>query len=439
VARPTLSVKLADKGAWKRLATSSSQKRDRVDKVTGKVWLLEQSMSAAVQEHEQTLIYRPSQVLMRLPLKFSWEVTRRHPYYLHFWQASRTPVSGADSQAQAFHAVASALLLAIGFTGEPIDPALDFENLDEQQLLGAWGDGAIAPLTIRGFVGVLTLLPSPVRAAIGRFLVETSSGSDDVPDRFQRRKRLSELAIPELDQHPRLPMISVNLHAADRMILDAVRAQLRIWRRQFNVRAPRRHDALLRDYLRAWDMREGWTGSTYDACQEMRFREISRELRVPIRTIANRFASAFHLIAGHAYTPELWARIIGPIKLATLFLQPGETARISGRRPLKSKTRRPVPETVLQPRKKKQEQDQEGEEKGHDTGLVEAKSVIRDDIASVDLVMDIQTLVARGRSDQQIMEELELESDADARLVGYLRDRLTESRTGSSRRRASTT
>jgi len=231
-------------------------------------------------------------------------------------------------------------------------------------------------------------------------------------------------------------MISVNLHAADRMILDAVRAQLRIWRRQFKVRAPRRHDALLRDYLRAWDMREGWTGSTYDARQEMRFREISTNLRVPLRTIANRFESAFQLVVGHPYTPELWARIFGPIKLTTLFLPPGETARVSGRRPLKSKTRRPVPETVLQPKKKGQEEP--NEEMDHAAGLVEAGSAILDDIEALDLVMDIQALVARGLNDQQIMEKLELGSDADARLVGYLRDRLTESRTGASGRTSKT-
>jgi hypothetical protein len=335
------------------------------------------------------------------------------------------------------HAVARALLLAIGFTGEPIDPALDFGNLNEEQLLGAWGDGAIAPLSIRGFVGVLTLLPATVRSVIGTFLVDTARGTDDVEDRFERRRRLTELTLAELDQHPQLQMLSINLHAADRTILDAIRGQLRIWRRQFNVRSPRRHDALLNDYLRVWDMREGWTGSTYDTRQEMRFREISTSLHVPLRTIANRFASAFRLIVGHPYSPELWARIFGPIKLASLFLPPGETPRVSGRRPLKSKTRRPVPETVLQPRKKKQEEP--NEEMDHATGLVEAKSAIRDDIEAVDLVMDIQTLVARGLDNQQIMEELELGSDAEARLVMYLRDRLTESQTGTNRRRASAT
>jgi hypothetical protein len=388
-------------------------------------------------ENERTLICRPSQVLMRLPLRFRWEVTRRHPYYLHFWQAARTSPLAVDPRVRLMNETARMLLLAIGFTGEPINPAMDFENLNEEQLLGAWGDGAIAPLNIRGFVGVLTLLPATVRSAIGMFLVDTARGSDDVQDRFERRRQLAELTLVELDQHPQLPMLSINLHAADRTILHAIRGQLRIWRRQFNVRSPRRHDALLDDYLRVWDMREGWTGSTYDTRQEMRFREISTSLHVPLRTIANRFASAFQLIVGHSYTPELWARIFGPIKLASLFLPPGETARVSGRRPLKSKTRRPVPETVLQPKKKKQEEP--NEEMDHAAGLVESESAIHDDIDAADKVMDIQALVARGLNNQQIMEKLELKSDDDARLVEYLRERLTESRTGTSRRRASTT
>jgi hypothetical protein len=92
---------------------------------------------------------------------------------------------------------------------------------------------------------------------------------------------------------------------------------------------------------------------------------------------------------------------------------------------------------VLQPKKKKQEEP--NEEMDHAAGLVESESTVLGDFEDVDLVMDIQALVARGLNDQQIMEKLELRSDADARLVAYLRDRLTESRTGTSRRRESTT
>ncbi len=382
--------------------------------------------------NDQQLICRPSQVLMRLPLRFRWEVTRRHPYYLHFWRSARTPTLPDDNRARALRAGAQALLLAIGFSGDPIDPAMDFENLNEQQLLGAWGDGAIAPLRIRSLVGVLTLLPAPVRSAIGRFLVDTAGGSDDAQHGFERRRQLTELAIPVLDQHPQLPMLSINLHAADRMILDAIRSQLRVWRRQLGVKSPRRHDALLNSYLRAWDMREGWTGSTYDTRQEMRFREISASLHVPIRTIANRFTSAFQLIVGHRYTPELWARIFGAIKLSTLFLQPGESPRVSRFRPLKSKTSRPVPETVLQPQK-----DQQDEENDGATGLIEAARDTANDLQEAELVMDIQELIGRGFNDQQIIEKLELGSDRALQLVGYFRERLTESRTGVSRRRAS--
>ncbi len=392
-------------------------------------------MSTAVQsDTERRLVFRHSQVLMRLPLQFRWEVTRRHPYFLHFWRAARTSALAVDPRVRRMNEAARMLLLAIGFTGEPIDPALDFENLDEQQLLGSWGDGAIAPLTIGSCVCLLTLLPAPVRSAIGTFLVDTARGSDDVRDRFERRRRLTELPVPELDQHSQFPMLSINLHAADRMILDAIRAQLRVWRRQLNVRSPRRHDALLNAYLRVWDLREGWTGSTYDVQREMRFREISSNLQVPLRTIANQFASAFQLIVGHRYTPELWARIFGPIKLSSLFLQAGETPRVSGRRPLKSKTRRPVPESVLQPQER-----QENRENEDATPFLEAAGATRDDIEAVDLVMDIQALVARGLNDQQIVEKLELQSDTEARLVSYLRNRLTESRTGTSRRRASAT
>jgi hypothetical protein len=380
-------------------------------------------------EQGQGPFYRSSQALLRLPLEFRWEVTRRHPYYLHFWQAARTPPPPADPQARLLNQGAKMLLRAIGFTGQPIDPALDFKHLEDDQLLNAWRDGAIAPLSIRGFVGVLSRLPAPARLVIGNFLVETADGSDNVEDRFERSRRLTELPFPELDQHPQLPMISVNLHAADRMILDGMRSQLRQWRQQFNVRSPRRHDARLTSYLRAWDMREGWTGSAYDTQREMRFQEIGRRLKTPLRTIANRYSSAFQHIVGYPYSPELWARIFGPIKLSRHFLGSGEIPRVASRRPLTTKTRRPIPETVLQP-------------SGHSdnaTGLVEAANLICDDRQGIDLAIDIHGLIVRGLDDQQIMEKLRLQTDLGARLVAYLRGRLTESRTGKGRRRASRT
>ena len=367
---------------------------------------------------EQRLVRRPRDVLMQLPPQFRWEVTRRHPYYLSFWQAARATVLEADPRVRLMKDAARILLLAIGFTSEPIDPATEAATLDEGQLLAAWRDGAVAPLSIRGFVGVLSMLPATARLAIGNFLVDSASGSETVEDRFERSRQLHELALPELDQHPDLPMISVNLRASDRTILAAVRALLRDWRRRFNVRAPRRRNDRLDDYLRAWDMREGWTGSTYDVEREMRFREIAGQMRGSIRTIANRYESAFQLIVGHPYSPELWVKLFGPLKLSRHFTT--GTPRVSRRRPFRSRTPRPVPETVVQP----QRYDNDA------TGLLEAAGMTFDDLASADLLMDVEELLKRGCTDAQIMERLDLQTDADARLITYLRERVTEARGG---------
>ena len=48
-----------------------------------------------------------------------------------------------------------------------------------------------------------------------------------------------------------------------------------------------------------------------------------------------------------------------------------------------------------------------------------------DDTASIDLLMDLETLIGRGLSDADIARELEL---SDPALVGYLRTRLGDFR-----------
>jgi hypothetical protein len=361
------------------------------------------------------IVLRPTKFVMQLPVRFRSEFTRRHPYYPNFWRVARKSSLGADPRIQLMNEAARIILGGIGFTGEPVDPATSHESLGMDQLPTAWIDGAVAPLNLRGFVAVLLALPPSTRMEIGNFLAESALGSNDLPDRFKAQRRLAELVAPELDQYPDVAMISVNLHAADRTILSAVRALLKGWRPKFNVRATRRRDDRLEDYLRVWDLREGWTGAKYEVHGERRFHEIAREIKAPIRTVANRYASAFRIIVGHPYRPELWLHLFGLLKLSDL-VGAGEFSRIAQRRPWRSKSLRPVPATVVQPER----------DENDATQLLHAAGVSSDEIATTDLLMDIESLIVKGRSDAQIMEDLELTADADVRLVAYIRDRVTE-------------
>jgi hypothetical protein len=49
------------------------------------------------------LLFRPIEVFNQLPVKYRWEFTRRHPYYLEFWRPAREfREQPSDDQAMRF-------------------------------------------------------------------------------------------------------------------------------------------------------------------------------------------------------------------------------------------------------------------------------------------------------------------------------------------------
>jgi hypothetical protein len=57
-------------------------------------------------------------------------------------------------------------------------------------------------------------------------------------------------------------------------------------------------------------------GAQYDGSQEHTLRQIAQERGIPLSTAANRYRSAFRLIVGRDYSPDLRARLIGFLKLS---------------------------------------------------------------------------------------------------------------------------
>ena len=78
----------------------------------------------------QKVLLRPEREFLQLPVKFRWEATRRHPYYLRFWRIASRPDPLGPMEAQSRDA-ARLLLQAVNVRGVPVDPALSFEELDE--------------------------------------------------------------------------------------------------------------------------------------------------------------------------------------------------------------------------------------------------------------------------------------------------------------------
>ena len=71
------------------------------------------------QFESREMLRRPEFHLDRLPLQFRWEVTRRHPVYLQIWP--------------------------IQVVGEPIDPAVSFEDLPEENASSLFFRDALQP------------------------------------------------------------------------------------------------------------------------------------------------------------------------------------------------------------------------------------------------------------------------------------------------------
>lgn len=84
--------------------------------------------------HDGFGIYgRSHEFLHDLPVKYRWEFTRRHPYYLSCWElakAYRHSTASDDPQLKTLRHWAFLMLGYIGVTGEPVDPTTPFEDLD---------------------------------------------------------------------------------------------------------------------------------------------------------------------------------------------------------------------------------------------------------------------------------------------------------------------
>ena len=124
--------------------------------------------------------------------------------------------------------------------------------------------------------------------------------------------------------------------------------------------------------------------------------------------MANRYRSAFEMIAGHPFTPELWWRLFGPLKFSELLGGLAATLSAPVLHHLRTPARRPVPDSRVSP-----QTDQE-----HTVGITEGGSPVRDDIKTIDLLIDLRDLIGRGLSDEEIAQRLDLKNP---KVVAYFR------------------
>jgi hypothetical protein len=348
-----------------------------------------------------------------------WEVTRRHPYYLAWWRYARDhyrnePVG--DQAESLLRQAAVAILAAISVCDTPPNPNVAFEQLSAEDLNPAWLSGAVHPITMRGLAALLiAALPKDTVGYVGAKLIEAAC--DDIEDEPPRRiKALSELSIldkPGLDAYPDEPIVSINPAASGRQVNEAVTQLLPQWKQERNLLEKRDRSDKYADYLRVWDLREGWHDGTYYRTQERMLREVASDLQMSLTTVHNHYRHAFEMIVGHPYSPQLWFRILGPLKLSDLYGT--ELGPVSRNRPSTSPTRRDIPESVLT----------SPSVDGSTRGPIALGATSSGDVEFLRLLHDIHRLVVQGWTDRAIVERLEL-PEAFIPAIPYLRQRGSE-------------
>jgi hypothetical protein len=367
------------------------------------------------------VVRRPLEVILPLPTATRWEVTRRHPYYLrhwslasqHFRQPSSDPVQLQEEQ------VAVLMLQVLGIDRDAPAPELGPDQLGDAAMGQNWQGGAIAPLTNFAMAAHFLLrLPPEDRQTLGRFLAESAAvDTKDPYALYALLAQLDRLSIPTLRTAIAPFFFSLNIQAPIAAITTAVEANARRLKEEHGVAEHRRRDDKHDDYLRVWDLREGWIGGEYDVSKELTLKRIGRQLEVSESTVVNRYRSAFRLIVGWPFTPELWAQVIGSHKLK--FIAKSNTGNLpfrTLRRRWTAPTTKPVSETTLSGRFA----DEAGEP------LLNTFCATSDDLALTDLLLDIQELLSKGRSDEDIAGELDIASPHGTNLIRYLRDRQLE-------------
>jgi hypothetical protein len=279
-------------------------------------------------------------------------------------------------------------------------------------------------LTLRAIATMLIrALPPAERAALGAIFMtsgdhEYANDGDDwnrSGQGMQAVLRLAQIPSASLDSSPDAPLFYIHLGASQRTILRDVEDQVRRWKRHRGISERRFHTEKLPLYLQVWDLREGWTGKSYDRALEQTLRQIAFRLEVSVSTVASRYGSAFNMITGHDFSPNVWQRIMGPLKLSEVFVNAETIVSAPVRRRLQSPIRRPVPDSVVTPKAQKPHAVSAVE---HETAYIDGGQMY------VDYLMDIEELTAKGLSDQEIAQRLEV----DVKVIAYLRGRAGEFR-----------
>lgn len=356
-----------------------------------------------------TVLSRPPFQFRSLPSRLRWEVTRRHPSYQIGWTQALDHHLDAPLQFPAqqwIRQAAVAMLAAIGVSGKPPAPTTQFEELGDFAD-ASWLSSSVEPITLRGLATLLVAaLPKETAATLGMAFLEVAceNKEGEAPKVWQAIDTLTRSEKPGLDQFIDEPIVAINPAASARQVTSDIQDLLRRWKAERGLGEKRDRSDKYDDYLRVWDLREGWINGGYDNQREQSLASIAKDLKLPVPTIHNHYRKAFEVITGHVYAPERWCRLFGPLKLSVLFgAAPGP---VSLHRPIKTRSKRDVPMTTL-------------------GANVRDMAVTSEDTAPHQIVPQIREMIAAGKSNQEILAELDYGPEA-ASAIENLRTRVDE-------------
>jgi hypothetical protein len=280
------------------------------------------------------IVARPPGQLHDLPLEARWEVTRRNPYYLVFWEQARAfrRAQLGNNPVEFYLRYAANLILAeIGATGVPVSPATSAEELIDGDADLSFLTGTVQPVTFPGVAAmIINGLPLAALEALGEILITAGRGEypepEAAPPNIQKMlagAELSRLLSLALDSFPVLPLFYIHLGASKKSIVRDTEEQVRRWKKRRDLGSPKIHSGKINSYLKVWDLREDWTGAGYERGREHTFVAVARTLRSGSTSkVASCYRAAFKLITGHDFSPELWLRLFVPLKFSELLGDP---------------------------------------------------------------------------------------------------------------------
>ena len=361
------------------------------------------------------LFLKKPQHLMRQSLPNRWEVTRRHPHYLEYWEAASKIIrseSGEVSQTRSLD-LARLILLGIGISNQYPPPDTPFEKLDDHILASIWIDGVIAPQTMRSLLLNLINSLSPQGCLVaGTLMYQRGTLEENNEDTlFNYLQSVSECEWEELDSFPKGPLIALNPFATKNALEKAFGKYVVELKSNGDFEEHRQRSDKIKEYLAVWDLREGWTGSGYDIHKEKSWQQISDELNIQVQTARKRYNSAFYEIVGKDYSFADWFVLFGSVKASKL-LKKNQIPQRYILRSERTQSVEIVPETRL------------NKESDSDSFLDNVDSENSDVVfhdAEHQLFHEILDLIKSGKTDDEIITLTDLHSDQAIELISYLR------------------